>query len=201
MELSRNLFGIQSFFPSFDTKDSLFEEIFFHSPTPVDTTEEKNHSSTHQDTLTGLANRLLFEDRLTHALENARRCGKHVGILHCDLNEFTQINDEYGHEAGDRVLVEVAKRLTSFFRSNDTIARFKDDEFAIIVEQLEDDTHFSRIIQALQAKISESIDNLNHPISISIGTASFPLNGLTKEHLLAVADYKLSLNKNQFYGL
>lgn len=163
--------------------------------------QERHHYLAYHDSHTGLANRSLFEDRLSHAINNATRIGSKVGILYCDINEFKQINDEYGHSTGDYVIEEVAKRLQSFFRTNDTVARFGGDEFVVIVEHLQDDMELSVIAEKLKEKINEPMDKLNLRISASIGISSFPQDGLTKEQLLAVADHKMYHNKNKFYGL
>jgi diguanylate cyclase (GGDEF)-like protein/PAS domain S-box-containing protein len=163
--------------------------------------QERNHYLAYHDPHTGLANRSLFEDRLSHAIANASRIGNRVGILYCDLNEFKQINDEHGHAIGDFVLSEVSNRLNSFFRSNDTVARFGGDEFVIIIEHLDDDTQLGMMAKSLAKKIAEPIKELNLSISTSIGTASFPQDGLTKDQLLAIADHKMYAQKNHFYGL
>jgi len=91
------------------------------------------HQAMH-DALTGVPNRTLFADRLTVALARARRLGSEVAVLFLDLDGFKRINDSLGHNAGDRVLVEVAQRLTAAVRPNDTIARFGGDEFVILCE-------------------------------------------------------------------
>jgi len=178
----------------------------YYLSTHVDVTreielQERHHYLAYHDPHTGLANRSLFEDRLAHAINNAARIGSSVGILYCDLNEFKQINDEYGHATGDCVLAEVAKRLGSFFRTNDTVARFGGDEFVIIVEHLDDNTQLARMAKSLAQKIAEPMNELNLSISASIGIASFPQDGLTKDQLLTIADHKMYHQKNHFYGL
>lgn len=178
----------------------------YYLSTHVDVTKEielqkKYHYLAFHDPHTGLANRSLFEDRLSHAIDNARRVGNKIGILFCDLNEFKQINDDFGHATGDQVLIEIAKRLQSFFRTNDTVARFRGDEFVIIIEHLEDDMQLTRMADALTQKIIEPIGEKNLYISASIGSASFPQDGLTKEQLLNCADTKMYHQKNKFYGL
>jgi diguanylate cyclase (GGDEF)-like protein/PAS domain S-box-containing protein len=163
--------------------------------------QERHHYLAYHDPHTGLANRSLFEDRLAYAIANAARIWHSVGILYCDLNEFKQINDEHGHAAGDYVLAEVAKRLGSFFRTNDTVARFGGDEFVIIVEHLDNESQLEHMAKSLAKKISEPINELNLSVSTSIGVASFPQDGLTKDQLLTIADHKMYHHKNQFYGL
>lgn len=95
------------------------------------------HQALH-DPLTGLPNRSLFMDRLSQVPRRARRSGKAYGIAYLDLNRFKQVNDEFGHAAGDQLLVQVAERLTARMRESDTLARLSGDEFAIILENLGD---------------------------------------------------------------
>lgn len=99
--------------------------------------QQLEHQALH-DPLTGLPNRSLFMDRLSQAPLRARRSGKAYGIAYLDLNRFKQVNDEHGHAAGDQLLVQVADRLTARMRESDTLARLSGDEFAIILENLED---------------------------------------------------------------
>lgn len=125
----------------------------------LDVTEEHSrqaelaHRALH-DTVTHLANRTLFHDRLDHALELARRNGGLVGVAVLDLDEFKQINDSLGHAAGDAVLIEVAHRLEHTIRNADTAARLGGDEFAILLEGLGsiEDGHeaVERVLDALR---------------------------------------------------
>jgi diguanylate cyclase (GGDEF)-like protein len=94
------------------------------------------HQALH-DSLTGLPNRVLFHDRLDHASARAERSGGRLAVLFCDLDRFKTVNDSLGHQAGDDLLVEVARRLSSCLRGGDTAARLGGDEFAILLEELE----------------------------------------------------------------
>ncbi len=98
--------------------------------------QELRHQAFH-DVLTGLANRSLFRDRLGHALARASRAARPTAVLYLDLDEFKEVNDRYGHVAGDRLLVAVGQRLRQATRAEDTVARLGGDEFAIIVEEHE----------------------------------------------------------------
>lgn len=91
------------------------------------------HMATH-DSLTGLPNRALLDDRLSQALARARREHRSVAVAFCDLNHFKALNDTFGHLAGDRVLVEVGRRLATSVRASDTVARMHGDEFVVVID-------------------------------------------------------------------
>jgi len=93
-------------------------------------------ASTLHDPLTGLPNRVLLEQRLEHAAQRARRSHSPTGVLFVDLDRFKQVNDTYGHDAGDALLVAVARRLTELLRPGDTLARLSGDEFVLLCEDL-----------------------------------------------------------------
>jgi diguanylate cyclase (GGDEF)-like protein/PAS domain S-box-containing protein len=135
--------------------------------------QQLSHSAFH-DSLTGLANRALFHDRLVHALERSARSGLRVAVVYLDLDGFKTINDSQGHEAGDRVLREVAIRLSSVIRAVDTVSRHGGDEFAILIEESaraldEAETVAGRILAALTAPII--VDGQQVVLSASIGIA------------------------------
>ena len=139
--------------------------------------EELRRQALH-DPLTGLANRVLFEDRLETALRAAERSVDPCGVLLIDLDGFKEINDTRGHAAGDAVLRTVADRMTRVLRAQDTAARIGGDEFAVVLPNTDTDgasRAARRIVKAL-------------PVGASIGIAVFPDNGVTGEELLAHAD-------------
>jgi len=114
------------------------------------------HQAFH-DSLTGLANRALFADRVEHALQRAERSGEQVAVLFLDLDDFKTVNDSLGHEAGDELLVAVAARLRRCLRPSDTIARLGGDEFAILLEAESVDsasTVAERTVKAIEEPIS-----------------------------------------------
>ncbi|MGR6966626.1 diguanylate cyclase domain-containing protein [Geodermatophilus sp. URMC 61] len=128
------------------------------------------HRSLH-DPLTGLPNRILFNDRLHHALERGRRERTPTSLLGIDLDGFKQINDQYGHPVGDEVLVAVAGRLTSVLRASDTAARVGGDEFSIVCEN-----SGRADAEALATRLRDSVREPLHlaggltlPLTVSIG--------------------------------
>jgi diguanylate cyclase (GGDEF)-like protein/PAS domain S-box-containing protein len=127
------------------------------------------HRSLH-DPLTGLPNRILFGDRLRHALERGHRERTPTCVLGIDLDGFKEINDEYGHPVGDAVLIAFAERLTSVLRASDTAARVGGDEFSIVCENSE-----RRDAEALADRLRHTateplrVDSVTIPLSMSIG--------------------------------
>lgn len=119
-------------------------------------TEDLRHRAFY-DGLTGLANRALLLDRADHAITRARREGHHIALLLIDLDKFKQVNDTFGHAAGDRLLVAVAERLRSCARGSDTPARLGGDEFALLLEAIdtpEDATAVAaRLLDGLRAPV------------------------------------------------
>ncbi|WP_457665699.1 EAL domain-containing protein [Thiolapillus sp.] len=144
----------------------------------------------HHDPLTQLPNRLLFMDRLEHALSIARRHNKMVALLFLDLDNFKQINDALGHFAGDELLVNVAHRLQKVIRKSDTVARLGGDEFAILLEDIGQKA-FARnvalkILKELQSPLE--IGSQQYHISGSIGISIAPYDDNQPEDLLRDAD-------------
>jgi len=133
--------------------------------------EELRHRAFH-DPLTGLPNRLLFLDRLEHALARAERDGG-IAVLFVDLDDFKRINDTWGHGAGDLVLQEVARRLARSVRAGDTVARFAGDEFTVLLEGVSDPDEVRSVAERLIAALAEPIDFelATARVSLSVGAA------------------------------
>jgi len=142
-----------------------------------ETAERLAHQALH-DPLTGLPNRVLFLDRLGHALERTERTGLQVAVLFLDLDRFKVVNDSLGHGAGDQLLVEVAHRLRTVVRPLDTVARFGGDEFTILLEDVPDEGQATTIAERIGVSISEPFDLsdsevfVNTSIGIALGSGA-----------------------------
>ncbi len=161
----------------------------------VNTTDQKRleerlvHDALH-DPLTGLANRVLFRDHVERALAARRRRGANVAVLFLDLDNFKVVNDSLGHQAGDRLLVEVARRLQAAIRTTDIAARQGGDEFTILLEQVGDvdeaKATADRIAMALGRPIA--LDGRSIVVNVSTGIAFADDRALNADDLLAHAD-------------
>jgi len=159
------------------------------------------HLATH-DPLTGLANRALLDDRYKHALLTAKRNHSKLGVMICDLNEFKQVNDLYGHTFGDEVLKNFASRLSSLVRESDTVSRYGGDEFIVIFEQINNGVKVEEVYNMLLEKLRFDVehDGSTCEVSASLGYACFPDEGTTFEQLVNVADMKMYNSKKSYYG-
>jgi|CXWL01.1.fsa_nt_gi diguanylate cyclase (GGDEF)-like protein/PAS domain S-box-containing protein len=142
------------------------------------------------DELTGLTNRNLLNDRLDQAIKSAQRYHKAVCILFLDLDNFKVINDTLGHSAGDELLKVISKRLLSFARSEDTIARYGGDEFVLVFPQIARMEDAVLIAERLIAEISQPLQIKGHKLqgTASIGISFYPHDGQDRESLLQHAD-------------
>jgi len=147
------------------------------------------HLASH-DSLTQLANRHMFDDNLRLAVARAQRHRNSLALFFIDLDGFKQINDNYGHEMGDRVLQVVAARLQTHFRNIDTVARLGGDEFAIVVEDLDDESRVVPLAQKIVALLSDPMESLPPEVRLggSIGVAIYPQHAQDAEKLVRYAD-------------
>ncbi len=153
----------------------------------------------HHDTLTGLPNRALFNDRLEQAITKARRHKEEIALFFIDLDHFKQINDTLGHEMGDEVLKFFAKRLNDSVRTEDTIARIGGDEFMVIMESLHTPEAISVVANKIVSIVKEPIvlgEQTLH-LGTSIGISVYPHNGETSEVLLKNADTAMYKAKDE----
>ncbi len=169
------------------------ERIFtavFRDITERKQSEERIRHMAHHDTLTGLPNRLLFTDRLAHALKISERYDKVLILMFIDLDKFKPINDTLGHEAGDVVLIEVAKRFKTLVRESDTVARIGGDEFVILLEELDTIEAGVKVAQKVVSCLEEPIiaGGRKCRLGASIGVAYFPENSTDADELMRMAD-------------
>ena len=151
--------------------------------------ERFRHMALH-DALTGLATRLLLDDRLTASLESARRHHTGLALLMVDLDKFKQINDTFGHQAGDEVLRVTADRLMQTVRKSDTVARMGGDEFVALLIELHNPHMAERIAAKIVKSLAEPILFAGRaiPVSVSVGVCTSDEGGLDEEALLKHAD-------------
>lgn len=158
----------------------------------------------HYDNLTGIPNRMLLTDRLDQACRDAERKGNLVGLLFIDIDRFKQINDSYGHSAGDAVLRKIVDRLKTSARRSDTVARLGGDEFVILMEDLTDSSDVEIVAQRLVNLMREPIELLGHSLvaTASVGIAIYPHDGIQISALLSKADsamYEVKANGRNGY--
>ena len=151
--------------------------------------EQELEHHAHHDPLTGLANRRRLEQALRQALAQAAGSGGQLALLYVDLDGFKQVNDRGGHEAGDRVLREVAQRLRAGLRQDDLAARMGGDEFVVLLPDC-DATRAAAVASALRQDLRQPRALRDGPVQMdaSIGIACFPADGRTPDELLARAD-------------
>ena len=151
---------------------------------------ERAHETALHDALTGLPNRVLFLERLEHAVLRGRRSGKTAAVLFTDLDRFKLVNDLYGHGVGDELLVAVAKRLTAVLRPGDTLARMSGDEFVILCEDLDVPAHVNAIAARVGAAIATPFifSGLKVEVTASVGIAFSGPGDELSEQVLRDAD-------------
>jgi diguanylate cyclase (GGDEF)-like protein len=155
------------------------------------------HQATH-DPLTGVGNRAALLDRLSLALARAKRSGRAVAVLFCDLDGFKAVNDQYGHDRGDRLLVEVAERIGRAVRPSDTVCRTGGDEFVIVCEELADADQAHAIADRVRSTIeAEPVDvgETRLPVTVSVGVALADLPADDPDRLLRAADLAMYARK------
>jgi diguanylate cyclase (GGDEF)-like protein/PAS domain S-box-containing protein len=157
--------------------------------------DELRHQAFH-DSLTGLANKALFEDRLAHALAGARRHGQLVAVLFLDLDDFKTINDSLGHANGDQLLRGVALRIAGVVRVTDTAARLGGDEFAVLVEMVDQDTEPETIAERLLEALVPTFEIAGRELRVSASIGLVRTDGsVGVDELLRDADTAMNVAK------
>jgi diguanylate cyclase (GGDEF)-like protein len=169
--------------------------------------EERLHYLAHYDQLTNLPNRILFTDRLKHALAMARRARNQVAVMFLDLDGFKAINDSLGHTTGDKLLRLVAERLTDCLRESDTVARFGGDEFTIVLPAIDDEESVAKIARKITEEVARPylINSHRASVTTSIGISLYPADGQQAHTLIQKADKAMyhakrhGKNHHEFY--
>jgi diguanylate cyclase (GGDEF)-like protein/PAS domain S-box-containing protein len=168
---------------------SVFADI-----SPLKASEAQLEFLAHHDPLTSLPNRLRLFYRLEHSIDAAKREGKQLALLMLDLDRFKDVNDSFGHLAGDQLLQLVANRLMTRLRNLDTVSRLGGDEFTVLLEDISHPENAARIAQTIISDLSEPWtlpNSLEVLIGVSIGISLYPQHGDTPELLLQHADAAL----------
>ncbi len=145
------------------------------------------------DALTGLPNRRMLRDRLEREIKKVDRDGKQLAILFVDLDHFKEVNDTLGHDAGDQLLVEAARRISGCVRESDTVARMGGDEFTLVLSELDETGQLDRVLREVLAAMAAlfQLGNEQVYISASIGITLYPSDGSGVETLFKNADQAL----------
>lgn len=167
--------------------------------------QEKLNLMAHYDVLTQLPNRALLADRFQQAIAYNKRLGSMLAVCFLDLDKFKPVNDSYGHDVGDKLLIEVAERIQASIREGDTVSRQGGDEFAILLNNIESFKHCEITLKRIHEALSQPylINDISLDISASTGVALFPEDGEDIDTLLRHADQAMYQSKqsgrNQYH--
>lgn len=177
---------------------SMMGEVTEYIAVFMDITEHKQTEAridylAHHDPLTGLPNRTLLRDRYVQSVAFAQREGTMVAVLYLDLDHFKNINDSLGHPVGDKLLVEVATRISNCVRDTDTVSRLGGDEFVLLLNDIQSSENVAEIATKILASVATPffIDNKVLNISCSVGVCIYPDDGKDFDLLLQQADISL----------
>ncbi|MCR9185911.1 MAG: GGDEF domain-containing protein [Halieaceae bacterium] len=150
-----------------------------------------------EDVLTGLPNRRNIDETLRRTLRRAKRHAEHFAVLLVDLNDFKQVNDRFGHQAGDELLVEVARRLRGFLREADFAGRLGGDEFFVIVHGVGDGVSARRARERLRAALDGPLEVCGETVAVrvAVGVALWPAQGESADALMRAADADMYVDK------
>lgn len=161
-------------------------------------TRQKLREMALYDNLTCIANRYSLEERAAASILKANGNGQHIAFLFIDLNDFKLINDQYGHDIGDKVLIKATQSIKENIRSSDFVARFGGDEFVVMLENYSLDKIKVNLIESIQASLNKNIeiDGITIKLSASIGTSVYPHDGDNLQALLRNADISMYKQKS-----
>ncbi|MFT5704661.1 MAG: diguanylate cyclase (GGDEF)-like protein [Shewanella sp.] len=154
------------------------------------------HQARH-DELTGLANRRMFEEESVEIETRAKDFGDVFGLIYVDLDKFKPINDTYGHQYGDWVLQEIARRITGCTRETDLVCRMGGDEFCVLIKNVTNNEELENLATLLKERITMpfSINGIGFNLTASMGSAIYPTDGKNVDALVSTADHKMYTEK------
>ena len=178
------------------------EDLVAQRTAMLEVSEEKYRILAHRDGLTGLPNRVLFEELLAHAILHARSNGSQFALLSLDLDNFKTVNESLGHHLGDEVLIEVGRRLQRLLPESDAVARLGGDEFSIILASGDGMPGVDLLAQRMIDALAEAfvLEGNNVYVGVSIGIALYPADGSEPDILQSSADAALHQAKTQGRG-
>jgi diguanylate cyclase (GGDEF)-like protein len=181
----------------------VYERIYSRYGKQINMERQNYYAQAHTDPLTGLPNRRAFEIALEEKLAIARAQNQMVALVYIDLDGFKGVNDRFGHDVGDMLLQQIARRIESCLRATDRGARLGGDEFGIILSSLPDATQAHSIIERLRATLLKPVmqGNIELPFGASIGYATFPTQAHDSASLIQVADKMMYREKNAHHSL
>jgi len=174
-----------------DDEDNIVNYIgVFTDITSSKKQQEQLHLMAHYDVLTGLPNRALFVDRFNQAIAHSKRTEFQLAVCFLDLDDFKPVNDKYGHEIGDELLIEVAKRIQFCIREEDTVSRQGGDEFALLLNDIESFSQVEQTLERIHNTLAQPylINNYPHHIRVSSGVTLYPSDDSDIDTLLRHAD-------------
>jgi diguanylate cyclase (GGDEF)-like protein len=179
-------------------RNELEEKVRARTQELTELTRQLEHQAYH-DTLTGLSNRVTFDDHLRLATAQAKRDRRRIAVMFLDLDRFKIINDTLGHAVGDKLLVQIAQRLKACLRGSDTLARLGGDEFAVLLPQTHEGLGAAEVAMKIAAAVAEPIqvDGYSLHVTTSIGISLFPEDGSRAETIVKNADTAMYRSKDR----
>jgi diguanylate cyclase (GGDEF)-like protein len=173
--------------------------VVFEDVTDHEKAQERARFLATHDELTGLPNRSAFGEAVNHAIQAGHRYGHMFTVMFMDLDRFKNINDTFGHSAGDVLLIETAKRLKECLRESDVIARIGGDEFIILLREVTDQSQAAKVARKILSAVVKPLTIQGHEcrVTASIGVSMFPTNALDEESLIKNADAAMYVAKEE----
>ena len=167
--------------------------------TPLKNHEHELERIAHFDALTGIPNRLLLADRLNQAINHTQRARKHMAVCYLDLDGFKPVNDEFGHQVGDQLLIAFTQRIKDCLRAGDTVARIGGDEFVLLLLDFDSPSECMAVIKRMLTQVAEpfSIAGQSLNISASLGYTFFPNDSVDADTLIRHADQAMYTAKQR----